>query len=103
MMEDVMKIPQILLDDQLEELNRNLPEWARIPLSVSLSGVSRSLLYENFDTNGGPIRTATIKKRGALRGIRLVHVPSLISWISSQANSPEPAKLTIKTNEEGTL
>ena len=77
------------------------PEWCKVPQAIALCGVSRSGLYEEFDTAGGPIRTATIKKRGALRGIRLVHVPSLRAWISSYANSPPPEVQDGAANREG--
>jgi hypothetical protein len=54
--------------------------------------VSRSTLYANFDMTGGKIKTASIRKRGATRGIRMVSVPSLIAWLNSYAETE---------NEEG--
>ena len=61
-------------------------EWIRVDASVKFSSLSRSLLYENFDSSGGPIKTAVIRKRGALRGVRLVNVASLRDFIESYAN-----------------
>ncbi|MEO7100276.1 MAG: hypothetical protein ABI162_13010 [Luteolibacter sp.] len=60
-------------------------EWARIPAASSIASVSRSTLYANFDISGGAIKTASIRKRGATRGIRMVNVPSLLAWLNSYA------------------
>lgn len=65
------------------------PEWLRVDASVKFCSLSRSLLYENFDTSGGPIKTAVIRKRGALRGVRLVSVDSLRKFIKSHAVSSD--------------
>ena len=63
-------------------------EWIRVDAAVRFSSLSRSLLYENFDTSGGPIKTAVIRKRNALRGVRLVNLESLRDFILSHASSP---------------
>lgn len=59
--------------------------WARIPAACSIASLSRSTLYANFDIAGGAIKTASIRKRGATRGIRMVSVPSLLAWLDSYA------------------
>ena len=69
-------------------INQAQSEWARIPAACAISTVSRSTLYANFDTAGGAIKTASIRKRGATRGIRMVSVPSLLAWLDSYAQTP---------------
>lgn len=63
-------------------------DWARIPAASSIAGVCRSTLYQNFDFRGGAIKTASIRQRGATRGIRMVSIPSLLAWLDSYAEQP---------------
>jgi len=65
--------------------NQPQNEWSRIPAACAIASLSRSTLYANFDTAGGAIKTASIRKRGATRGIRMVSIPSLIAWLNSYA------------------
>ena len=65
--------------------NQPQSDWARIPTAQAISGVGRSTLYANFDISGGAIKTASIRRRGATRGIRMVSVPSLLAWLNSYA------------------
>lgn len=57
------------------------PEWLRVPDSVKFSGLSRSLLYNNFDIAGGKILTRCVRQRNKIRGVRLVNVDSLRKFI----------------------
>ncbi|MBC7979230.1 MAG: hypothetical protein H7Y36_01550 [Armatimonadetes bacterium] len=66
-----------------EEKAKHHNEWARIPAACEIASVSRSTLYANFDISGGAIKTASIRKRGATRGIRMVNIPSMIAFIGS--------------------
>lgn len=70
-----------------EKPESQLGEWARIPLACSISGLSRSTLYAHFDISGGGIKTASIRKRGATRGIRLVSLSSLSEFVASFAEN----------------
>jgi len=65
-------------------------DWARIPAACSIASVSRSTLYSNFDISGGAIKTSSIRKRGAVRGIRMVNIPSLLAWMDSYAEQATP-------------
>jgi hypothetical protein len=65
--------------------NQPQSEWARIPAACALASISRSTLYQNFDISGGAIKTASIRRRGATRGIRMVNLPSLLAWLNSFA------------------
>lgn len=57
------------------------PEWARIPRTgEALEGLFRSQIFALI--RSGEIKTAAIKAPGAARcGMRLVHIPSLRTWI----------------------
>lgn len=58
-------------------------EWARIPRTGdALEGLYRSQIFALL--RAGAIRSAAIRAPGATRaGMRLIHVPSLRSWIAS--------------------
>lgn len=58
-----------------------LPEWLRMDKAASLSGLSRSLLYELIAD--GSIKTACIRRRNAQRGTRLISSDSLMAFIES--------------------
>lgn len=60
------------------------PEWLRLPDAVKFSGLSRSILYQNFDYTGGKIVTRCIRQRNKIRGIRLVSVDSLRAFIETE-------------------
>lgn len=77
--------------------NSFLSEWDRIPGACLLSKLSRSTLYSHFDISGGPLRTASIRRPGAVRGIRMVHIPTLLTWLDSHAEKPNA-----EANSEGT-
>lgn len=77
-----------------EKPNSTINEWARIPAACEIAGLSRSTLYANFDISGGQIKTASIRRRGLTRGIRMVNIPSLLAFIASFAEEPSPAPQT---------
>lgn len=58
---------------------KNKPEWLRVPEAVRLFGLGRSYLYELI--GAGSIRSTSIRRRGALRGIRLISYDSLVAYI----------------------
>ena len=66
------------------------PEWIRLPKPGErcvYTGLSRSTLNEltiPSDANSylPPVRSAVIKKRGAMRGIRLICFDSLMGYIA---------------------
>lgn len=68
-------------------------EWVRLPRvgeRSPLCGLSRSSLNELIlpcPANGGrpPVRSIVLKKRGAIRGIRLIHAPSLLDYLNRLA------------------
>ncbi|MEN9021842.1 MAG: hypothetical protein ABF370_15195 [Verrucomicrobiales bacterium] len=57
------------------------PEWLRIPDTIRYSGIGRSSLYTLI--GDGKIRSVSIRKRGAVKGIRLISVDSIDSYLNS--------------------
>jgi hypothetical protein len=64
-------------------------QWVGLPTRAGqrLQGLSRSAIYQGIDK--GRIKSACIKKNGALTGKRLVWLPSVISYIESFTVEPE--------------
>jgi hypothetical protein len=69
------------------------PEWLRLPAPGArcrFTGLSRSTLYELTvagPTNEGtpPVKSVVLRKRGALRGIRLISYDSLMAHLENLA------------------
>ena len=74
---------------ELTRQDNNLPEWLRIPAACRRFSVSRSWLYERLAA--GDILSRSIRKRGAIRGIRLVNRDSLAAFIESAGSGYEKA------------
>ena len=66
-----------------------VPVWLRLKDATRFSGLSRSTLYELFDTSGGPIKTSCLRQRGRTRGIRLIHRESLLGCIEAFSGAQE--------------
>ena len=68
-----------------------MPAYVRLPKSstrCSVSGLSRSSLNELILPSAGngfkpPVRSRVLKKHGASRGVRLIDVESLLSYIKN--------------------
>jgi predicted DNA-binding transcriptional regulator AlpA len=62
------------------------PKWIRLPMRGHCphTGLSRAAFYELIKTN--KIRTASLKKPGALRGARLVWLPSVMAYVEKFAS-----------------
>lgn len=87
-------------------------EWVRLPQTGQrspLCGLSRSSLNELVlpcAANGGrpPVKSVVLKKRHAMRGIRLIHVPSLLGYLDSlaaDANAADPTHEEFVVEENG--
>ena len=55
------------------------PEWLRIPEATKLFGISRSKLYELI--TAGHIRSISLRKRGQVKGTRLIDYDSLCAFL----------------------
>lgn len=55
-------------------------KWCRLPKpKARFNGLSRTTLLEACER--GDVRSCVIKKRGAIRGIRLIFLPSLFEYL----------------------
>jgi len=74
-------------------LETTKPEWLRLPAPGArcrFTGLSRSTLNELTipgPTNDGspPVKSVVLRKRGALRGIRLISYDSLMRYLAELA------------------
>lgn len=75
----------------LDSTNLTSPEFIRLPLPgkrCPITGLSRTTLCElsiPSASNGfnPPVRSVLVKRRGALRGIRLINYASLLGYLHS--------------------
>ncbi len=76
-----------------------VPEWLRLPSPGKAephTGLRRSLLYDLIKSRA--VKSVAIRKPGCIRGVRLIHGPSLLAYLERLATeqSGEP----IDQNEE---
>jgi hypothetical protein len=63
-------------------------EWGRLPKPKDrLFGLSRTTLLEL--SSAGLIRTVALRKPGAIKGVRLVYLPSLRAYLEKLASEQE--------------
>lgn len=60
------------------------PEWLRIPEAIRRFGISRTKLYELISS--GDIRSVSLRKRGQIRGTRLICYDSMCSFLDQLAD-----------------
>ena len=65
------------------QIESSVAEFLRVPAAAQFSGLSRSHIYELVKS--GEIRSSCIRRRGALRGVRLIHRDSLTNFILSNS------------------
>ena len=72
-----------LVTSEIELASANIPvakrEWLRISEATRCFGIGRSSLYELIAE--GKIKSASSRKRGNVRGVRLVSADSLSNYI----------------------
>ena len=62
--------------------DEKVADWVRMPKPKQrLCGLSRTTILELSES--GLIRTVAIRKPGAIKGIRLVYVPSLLEYLEN--------------------
>ena len=74
------------------------PEWLRLPApgkAEPFTGLRRNVLYDLI--NARLVRSVSIKKPGAIRGVRLIEARSLFAYLGNladeQANTPKAERL----------
>ena len=60
-------------------------KWMRVPDAVRYSGMSRAKLYQLMAE--GKIKTASVRQKGNLRGLRLFSVESIDAFLESFVES----------------
>lgn len=68
-------------------------EWLRIPDAIRIYGIGRSSLYELI--SDGKIKSASLRKRGNVRGIRLISATSLEAFLESIAKGGQTAQSNV--------
>jgi hypothetical protein len=64
-------------------------DWVRMPKPRErLWGLSRTTLLELIQL--GEIRSAVIRKPGSIKGIRLIYMPSLSTYLDGCVEEPKP-------------
>jgi hypothetical protein len=58
------------------------PVWVRIPVAAQVTGLSRSRIFTEIIL--GTIKSKHLKSPGKERGIRLIHLDSLLEFIEGQ-------------------
>jgi hypothetical protein len=74
-----------------------LPEWIRLPKggsSCPWTGLSRSKLNElvlpcESNRFKPPVKSSVLRQRGALKGVRLIHLDSLLRFIEAHVQKTE--------------
>jgi Helix-turn-helix domain len=66
---------------RIDPLLNDKPEWIRVPSAIRIFGLGRSVIYELIAE--GKIKSASLRKRNAQRGTRLINRDSLAAFIDS--------------------
>ncbi|MFZ4765937.1 MAG: hypothetical protein ACOYMN_13385 [Roseimicrobium sp.] len=76
-----------------------LPVWVRLPpngTAEPFTGLRRSAIYRLIEE--GKVRSAVIRsKRGALRGVRVLHLGSVLDYLDSCADEPRADEPSLET------
>ena len=67
----------------VHQFNNLKPEWIRVAQAVRLFGLSRSAIYEWISSQ--KIKSTCLRKRGAVRGIRIINYDSLSAVVEQAA------------------
>jgi hypothetical protein len=65
----------------VEDPARLRPRWLKVPAAVSYSGLSRAKLYLLLAS--GEIRSASVRVKGKIRGIRVIDRESIDEFLSN--------------------
>lgn len=80
--EKVPSMTRALIKTETDPVKPSRPEFVRMPTNKGLcpyTGLSRSFLYGLAAE--GKIRTISLRRRGTMRGVRLIDLGSLLTYI----------------------
>ena len=68
------------------------PEWTRLPKEglCPWSSLSRTKLNSLILGDNPPVKSVSLRKRGQIKGTRLIHLPSLLEYLHAQMEAPTP-------------
>jgi hypothetical protein len=75
-----LRRPSLAVLQSVETIQGMRPEYVRIPGATRLTGLSRTQLFEAINRG---VKSVHFKRAGAKKGVRLIHVQSLIDYIES--------------------
>ncbi len=78
----------MLTQEDLEQEQEARPEWLRIPEAIKRFGISRTKLYELI--SDGDIKSVSLRKRGQVRGTRLISYDSMCDYLNNLADQQRP-------------
>ncbi|MCB1098503.1 MAG: helix-turn-helix domain-containing protein [Verrucomicrobiae bacterium] len=74
----------MLSQEAIDQDHEVRPEWLRIPEAIKRFGMSRTKLYELISE--GDIRSVSLRKRGQIRGTRLISYDSMCDYLNELAD-----------------
>ncbi|MEZ5327832.1 MAG: hypothetical protein R3F19_22530 [Verrucomicrobiales bacterium] len=77
----------MLTEQDLDHDHDVRPEWLRIPEAIKRFGMSRTKLYELISE--GDVRSVSLRKRGQLRGTRLISYDSMCDYLNTLADQQQ--------------
>jgi hypothetical protein len=64
-------------------------KWVRVPMAIKVCGLGKTRLYELLNETNGRIKTLVLKSPGAKKGARLIHLPSLFTYLEQLAEQQQ--------------
>lgn len=64
------------------------PEFCRLPKAGTQcpwTGLSRSTMWQTVLRSNGQVKTVCLRRPGAIKGTRLIHLSSLLTYLHSQS------------------
>jgi hypothetical protein len=80
---------EISMERIVDVNGRMQPEWVRPIDAAAACGLRKSRLYELLNEANGRIKTLVLKSPGAKKGARLIHLPSLFTYLEQLAEQQQ--------------
>ena len=65
----------------IDEKSINEQPWRRVPEVCRSLNIGKSRLYELLNEAHNKIRVCMLRSPGAVKGIRLIHLPSVVAYL----------------------
>jgi hypothetical protein len=70
------------------------PQWASVEETCEIASFGRSRLYQLLDDHP-EVKTLSLKRPGKTKGRRLIHIPSLLSFMERTADTQNQAATVV--------